>query len=314
MAVPRKQRSPQRAATQARPVEKPRDRTAASPDPAPRAGAIERPVSIYDVGVAGDIGAQAHYADPEYYSRSYRDRRHDVDYYVKLARRAGGPVLEYGVGNGRVALQIARAGVALEGIDLSRGMLQDFEERLESEPLAVRSRVQLHHGDMRSTRLGRRFKLVIAPFNAFLHLYDRRDVQAFLTVVREHLEPGGHLVFDVSIPEPADLARDPNREYPASDLIDSQTGERIQYSERFEYDPLRQLLLVRMRFTPPEPRPTLEVPLTHRQFFPRELESLLHYNGFDQILFTADFTNQPADRSVDSIVVDCQPAVREWGS
>jgi len=312
VAAPRKQRSPERAAQASGAVEKQRG-SGPRPDPAPRRGPIERSVSIRELGVAGDLGAQAHYADPEYYSRTYRDRRHDVDYYVQLARRSGGPVLEYGVGNGRVALHIARAGVHLEGIDLSRAMLQDFEERLATEPKAVRSRVQLHHGDMRTLLLGRRFKLAIAPFNAVLHLYDRRDVQGFLSTVREHLEPDGQLVFDFSIPEPADLARDPDREYPAPDLVDSTTGLRVKYSERFEYDPLRQLLLVRMRFSAPDPSPPMEVPLTHRQFFPRELEALLHYNGFEEILFTADFTNQPADRNVDSIVVHCRPVARRGG-
>jgi len=50
------------------------------------------------------------------------------------------------------------------------------------------------------------------------------------------------------------------------------------------------------------------VPLTHRQFFPREVEALLHYNGFSEIFFTADFTDQPADQWVDSMVVSCRVA------
>lgn len=299
--MPRKQRSKSRAGAEAV-----RKRPAA--DPAPRAGAIDRPFTIFDVGVAGDAGAQAHYADPHAYTRAYRDRRHDVDYYVKLARREGGPVLEYGAGNGRVGLQIARAGVSVTGIDLSRAMLDDFERRLESEPKQVRARVTLHEGDMRAVRLEQRFQLVIAPFNAFLHLYDRRDVQAFLAGVREHLLPGGRFVFDFSIPAPEDLARSPERDYAAPDLEDPVTGEVVKYSERFEYDPLRQLLLVRMRYTPEDASRAFEIPLTHRQFFPREMEALLHYNGFEEILFTADFTDQPADRSVDSIVVSCRPA------
>ena len=47
------------------------------------------------------------------------------------------------------------------------------------------------------------------------------------------------------------------------------------------------------------------VPLTHRQYFPREMEALLHYNGFTNIFFTADFTDEAADQHVDSLVVSC---------
>ncbi len=54
------------------------------------------------------------------------------------------------------------------------------------------------------------------------------------------------------------------------------------------------------------------MPLTHRQFFPRQVEALLHYNGFTDIFFTADFTDLPADQWVDSMVVSCRvaPAAR----
>jgi SAM-dependent methyltransferase len=287
-------------------------------DPAPTAGAIGREYTIFDVGRAGDAGAQSHYADPLHYAHTYGDRRHDIDYYVRLARRSGGPMLEYGVGNGRIALHVARAGVQVEGVDLSRPMLDDFARRLANEPKSVRARVKLHHGDMREVRLEQRFPLVIAPFNAFLHLYDRRDVEAFLEGVRSHLLPSGNFAFDFSVPQPEDLARSPDRDYAAPDLVDPTTNEPVRYSERFEYDPLRQLLLVRMRYTPAGGAAaarkagggrSFEIPLTHRQFFPREMEALLHYNGFEHILFTADFTDQPADRSVDSIVVSCRAKV-----
>ena len=63
-----------------------------------------------------------------------------------------------------------------------------------------------------------------------------------------------------------------------------------------------------MRFTPEDGSESLAVPLTHRQFFPREMEALLHYNGFTDLEFTADFSNHPADRHADSVVVSCRAA------
>jgi SAM-dependent methyltransferase len=263
-------------------------------------------VKLSDFGSAGDAGASAHYADPNYYSRAYGRRRHDIDYSVRSARDAGGPVLEYGVGNGRVALHVARAGVEITGIDLSTAMLDDFRRKLATEPPSVQKRVTLHHGDMREVELGRRFPLVILPFNAFLHLYQRRDVEAFLSRVRSHLKPDGVFLFDFSIPSPADLVRDPEMRFPSAPLHDPETGAPVTYAERFEYDPLRQLLLVRIELTS-ESGELCTMPLTHRQFFPREMEALLHYNGFEQIFFTADFTDLPLDRHVDSIVVRARP-------
>jgi len=50
---------------------------------------------IKSLGRAGDAGATEHYADAAYYTKTYKARTHDVEYYTKLARRLKGPVLEY---------------------------------------------------------------------------------------------------------------------------------------------------------------------------------------------------------------------------
>ena len=160
------------------------------------------------------------------------------------------------------------------------------------------------HGDMRSVQLRRRFPLIIAPFNAILHLYRRIELEQFLSRVKRHLAPGGRFVFDYSTPQAADLCRAPGRRYGAPRLRHPKTGEIVRYAERFEYDPLRQLLLVRIEFTPERGAPWT-VPLTHRQFFPRELAALLHYNGFTDCVWTADFSDLPPDDGADSLVVSC---------
>ena len=262
------------------------------------------PGSLGELGSAGDAGSLAHYSDPAYYSKTYGERRHDVERYVRLARESGGPVLEYGIGNGRVGIAIAKAGVAITGVDLSRSMLDDLAARLEKQPPQVQARVTTHHGDMRSVKLEQTFALVIVPFNGILHLYERTDFESFFARVREHLAPGGRFVLDFSLPAPADLARDSERWFGAPRIRHPSTGELVRYDERFEYDPIRQLLLVTTRFTPEGGRPWT-IPLTHRQVYPREMEALLHYNGFSEIFFTADFTDQAADQHVDSLIVDC---------
>jgi SAM-dependent methyltransferase len=260
---------------------------------------------IKSLGRAGDAGATEHYADPSYYTKTYKARTHDVEYYAKLARRLKGPVLEYGIGNGRVALAIAKAGVHVTGIDLSQPMLDSLEATLETLPKQLRARVAYHQGDMREVSLGQRFPLVIAPFNCVLHLYTRQDMEAFLERVREHLSPGGRFVFDFSVPHGEDLSRDPDKAFGAPRIKHPTTGQLTRYAERFEYDRLRQLLLIKMEFSPEGEGKPWTVPLTHRQFFPREMEALLHYNGFSDIFFTADFTDQAADQHVDSLIVSC---------
>jgi hypothetical protein len=66
-------------------------------------------------------------------------------------------------------------------------------------------------------------------------------------------------------------------------------------------------LLVTTRFSPERGEPWT-IPLTHRQLYPREVEALLHYNGFSDLTFHADFGDRPADASTDSVVVSCSVA------
>ena len=284
-----------------------------------RARPSEPDRGLPELGRAGDPGALAHYEDPAYYSRAYASRREDVEFYVGAARHADGPVLEYGVGNGRVAIPMARAGAEVVGVDLSRPMLRDLEARLAREPREVRRRVSWVHGDMRNVRLHRRFALVVAPFNTVLHLYRRPELEAFLSRVREHLAPAGRWLFDFSVPQSGDLGRDPTRAYRVPRFRHPTTGQLTRYAERFEYDPVRQLLLVRMEFSPERGAPCT-IPLTHRQFFPQEMEALLHYNGFREITFFGDFSASEPGPGVDSLVVSCRLArkprrgrPRRWG-
>jgi len=246
------------------------------------------------------IGSLAHYEDPAYYAHNYRDRKDDVAYYVARAKETKkGAILEYGCGEGRIAIPLAREGRSIVAVDHSAPMLAALAGKLDAD---LRKRITTRRGDMRTLKLRRKFGLVLCTFNTFLHLYSREDVEAFLARVREHLAPRGRFVFDVSMPVPSDLARDPSRAYvlPKVRLPD---GRRYGYRERFDYEPIRQVLFVSMEFT--SETEEFVTPLAHRQFFPAELEALLHYNGFAIEKLEGGFRGEPADRHSDSLVYTC---------
>lgn len=254
-----------------------------------------------------EAGTTAHYENPAYYTKTYKTRLEDVRYYVDLARANSGPVLEYGCGNGRITIPLARTETDVVGLDRSAEMLTDLRARLKLEDDRVSNRVTLKRGDMRRAKLGQRFPLVFCPFNAFLHLYTRPDVEQFLARVHEHLTPRGQFIFDVSMPEPEELARDPNRAYHTPRFRypneDGKSETLVRYSERFDYDKLRQLLFVAMEFSPVNGGEPWMTPLAHRQFYPQELEALLHYNGFEIEVFAGDFMGSPVSTSSSTLLI-----------
>lgn len=257
-----------------------------------------------------EAGARAHYEDPAYYDHAYRGQTDDVRFYLAQAERHG-RVLEYGIGNGRIALPMARAGVDVSGIDLSRPMLADLRRQLAREPVDVRERVRAKHGDMRKVRLRERFPLVLSTFNTALHLYTRPDVEAWLARVRDHLEPKGELIVDIGMPVLEDLIRNPRTPFRIPSFVHPTAG-RVRYHEYFDYDRVRQIVFVSMCFEPVDRRKETEqdrsfmTPLVHRQFFPQEWEALLHYNGFEVTRVSGDFEGGPLRATSDVMVWHAQ--------
>lgn len=250
------------------------------------------------------IGSEAHYEDGRYYDQAYRRRRHDVRYYVERAKEAGGPVLELGAGTGRVTFAIAREGIDVVGVEPVQPMLDRAAERLERLPKSVRGHVELRRGTLERLRLRRRFPLVIAPFNVWMHLYTRAQLEKGFATVRHHLSARGRFVFDVLLPDPTSMARDPSRRYRAGRVPHPRDGERYRYSEYFQYDPMSQIETTIMDFEhPTTDERSFCTPLTQRQFFPAELEALLHYNGFVVESHTGDFDDEAITSSTESQVI-----------
>lgn len=250
-------------------------------------------------------GARALYEWPRYYDHAFRRHTQDLAFYAQLAREARGPVLELGAGTGRVTLALARAGVSVVGLDQSQHMLAQARVRVAREPAAVQSRIELRRGDLRSVRLRRRFALVLAPFNLFMHLYSRRDLERGLATVRAHLLPRGRFAMDVLVPDLGALRRDPARVYRCRPVFDPTDGQRHAYGEAYAYDPVRQVQTVRMMFQRLD-RPAIErtTPLSLRCYFPEELCALLHYNGFSVTARYGDFERGPLTaRSESQILV-----------
>ncbi len=239
-------------------------------------------------------GTRALYERPRYYDHAYRAHKADVAFYSALAAKRGGSVLELGAGTGRITLALARAGVEVVGVDQSRAMLERAAERIERLPAAARTRVQMRAGDMRTIRLRRRFDLVIAPFNLFMHLFSRSDIEQALATVRAHLAPSGRFVMDVMMPDLGTLRRDPERVYRCRPIFDPTDGKRYAYGETFDYDARSQVQTVRMMFQRLD-RPELDhtTPLCLRFYFPEELAALLHYNGFTIEHSFGDFDRSP---------------------
>jgi hypothetical protein len=141
-----------------------------------------------------------------------------------------------------------------------------------------------------------------------MHFYTRRDLERLLAVVRRHLAPGGRFVFDVAMPDLRSMLRSPGKLYRGPRVTHPRSGARCDYFEAFEYEPRRQVQMVSMIFQNLEEVADLRsVPLSQRQFFPQELEALLHYNGFAITAHWGDFERAPLRADSESQIIVAKP-------
>jgi SAM-dependent methyltransferase len=162
----------------------------------------------------------------------------DVDLYLALAARTGGPVLELGVGSGRVTVPLAEAGHEVTAVDHEPAALERARARATAAGRAVAERITLVEADIESLELpgSPRFRLGLIALNTLL-LLERRDRQAAaFETLRRHLAPGGLAVVDVWLPDGDDLARFDGRLSLEYVRTDPETGRLITKTASARHD------------------------------------------------------------------------------
>jgi len=124
--------------------------------------------------------------------------KNDVDFYKELAHNHGDRALELGVGTARLAIELAREGVEVWGIDNSEHMLHAARRKIEEEPPKVRRLITLKKADVRSFDLEETFPYVYFPSYSFDHLLTRENQLSALHCIHRHLRTSGVYAFDLA--------------------------------------------------------------------------------------------------------------------
>jgi SAM-dependent methyltransferase len=242
-------------------------------------GAIDlRVTSAYDV-----LGRR--------YDAWCRSVTEDIAFYVDLALASGGPVLEIGVGSGRVAVPTALAGVRVVGVDNSPVMLDLARERAAPHGVSL----ELVEADMRDLPDLGTFALVTVPFRAFLHLRDDHERLGVLRALHDRLRPGGMLAFDVFHPDRIDIADTQGR------WIEREPG----IDERACWDEAGRRLLLSVRAG------RVEAQMELWWVDPAGWRDLQERAGFEEIRVRGWFDGRPLEpRATDSVWLAHRPGPR----
>jgi SAM-dependent methyltransferase len=115
-----------------------------------------------------------------------------VDVLAELAGNGG--ALELGIGTGRVALPLARRGVPVHGIELSKAMVAQLRAKPGGDDIGVTI------GDFATATVDATFSVAYLVFNTIGNLTTQAAQVACFRNAAAHLEPGGCFVIEVGVP------------------------------------------------------------------------------------------------------------------
>jgi len=199
-----------------------------------------------------------------------------VEFLAALAARAG-RVLELGIGGGRVALPLARRGIAVEGIEASQAVLDRLRATPEGESIPVTM------GDLADVPAAGPFGLVYLVWSGLFHLPNQaRQVDCFRNVARV-LAPGGAFVIECFVPVPSLLDR--------GFAVNTVTEDSASMSLT-RHDPVAQRIFTqRIKFG--DGRKVRMFPVAMRYCWPGELDLMAELAGLRLRDRYADFSRAP---------------------
>jgi len=246
------------------------------------------------------------------YEEQHADFTEDFGMYRRLAKHFGGPVLELGVGHGRVAHTIAKDGIPVVGMDLNPHMVERANNRAREKGVA--DRFIALEGDIRHIEpvldtlrhktieisddyllnKKRAFNLVIFPFNSICHMLTINDLRSLLDGIRACLKPGGAFVPSWFLPTPKHLYREPDSLSCIAEFYSPSRDEDMVIWESAVYNPLTQLQQFKWYFDDSHTDEMTEHNFTLRPWFPQELIDQIGSAGFKLESLLGDYTEHPA--------------------
>jgi SAM-dependent methyltransferase len=118
----------------------------------------------------------------------------NLPFYVDTYLRSDGPVVELGIGDGRIAVEAARHGCDVIGIDTSPAMLALCRQR--AERAGVTAKITMITADFRDFELRKPAGLIALPYHSIGHLVTLDAKRQAIRQVFGQLRPGGQFVFD----------------------------------------------------------------------------------------------------------------------
>jgi ubiquinone/menaquinone biosynthesis C-methylase UbiE len=246
------------------------------------------------------------FRDPQTYDLVDAGYEEDRPVIEEWARSLGGPLLDVACGTGRMAIPLAAKGYQVTGVDIVPEMVARARQKAAAHGVSVEWVV----ADAREFQLQQQFPFMYMVENAFQFFHTRADQEALLSRVREHLHPEGCFLFETRNPSPRNLF-EPRRSEPQR-FTTPDGGQLVITDDQPIYDPIAQIQHCSSSYHwlyPDGQRVEKTQRTALRYVFPREIEALLFYNGFQIRSRYGSWQQEPLTATSREMIFVCQRRV-----
>ncbi|MBL4636250.1 MAG: class I SAM-dependent methyltransferase [Kofleriaceae bacterium] len=207
---------------------------------------------------------------------------------AKLSSLASeGPILELGIGTGRVALPLQEGGLEVHGVEASEAMIAKLRAKEGGD------KIRVIQGDFSKLDYSTKYSLAFAAYNTFSSLPDQDSQVQCLEKVTKALSPDGVLVLESAVPDSAILAKgqDVQVRFVDADLL-------VLHASR--YDSIQQRAIGQSIIVANGVIHTF--PVQTRYNWPSELDLMARIAGLSLVERWANWRDEPFDAGSKSYI------------
>ena len=236
----------------------------------------------------------------------------ELSFLEKEIRRFGQPVLDVACGTGRLLLPMLRAGIDIDGCDISSDMLDHCRRKAINEGFQP----HLNEQPMHIFNMPHRYNTIYIC-GSFGLAGSREKDMATLQRCYDHLHTGGALLLNIQAEYTSSESwsmwlQEQRHRLPqawpktGNRKLTADGSENIAFFRTVEFDPLEQSYTRQVRL---EKRVdgilivSEEYTLRGNIYFKNEVLLMLKLAGFDQITVRGDYTDEPASAEHEELVI-----------
>ncbi len=222
----------------------------------------------------------------------------ELDFYLKYAQEACGPILEPMCGSGRFLIPLLHRGFEIDGFDASDFMMNSLQKRLFDLGL----KANVWKGFLEDLNTEKRFDLIFIPSGSFALITDVNAAKTCLKILKNHLRKNGRLVLEMETIFAAPPTLDPVE----SELILRPDGKKLNLVTRpfaMEDGVAKVLCHYNLWDEDNQIIATEQEDFKIRLYTQQEFEELLKQAGFKNITKIKAFDHSKSPETDDELVI-----------